>query len=133
MRFGVVLARGGGALAKMQPVPLGNGKQWMSWIHRDDLISMIDFALSHTELHGALNVTAPEPVRNAEFSRELARAKHWPGAVPWGVPASLLRIMLGEMSSMILASQRVIPEVAIGMGFRYSFGSLTDALREIYR
>lgn len=133
MRFGVVLGRGGGALAKMQPVPLGNGKQWMSWIHRDDLIAMIEFATSRAELRGPLNATAPEPVRNAEFSRELARAKRWPGALPFGIPAGALRIMLGEMSSMILASQRVLPEAALQAGFKYSFGSLHDALGEIYR
>lgn len=133
MRFGVVLGRGGGALAKMQPVMMGSGKQWMSWIHRDDLISMIEFALARVELSGAVNGVAPEPTRNIDFTRELARAKGWPGVLPLGVPAAALRVMLGEMSSLVLASQRVIPEVPLGMGFRFSFASLSDAFREILR
>lgn len=134
LRIGMVLGRGGGALARMLPIfrlglggPLASGRQWMSWIHRGDLVSMIEFALT-TGLSGAVNATAPSPVRNSEFTAELARLLHRPAFLP--VPAFALRMAYGEMASVLLASQRVLPSAAQAAGFRFRYPELPAALAE---
>jgi uncharacterized protein len=132
-RIGVVLGPGGGALQKML-VPfrlglggrLGNGKQWMSWIHIDDLVALIEFAIATPELSGPVNAAAPSPVTNAEFTRELARALHRPAIFP--VPAFVLKLIFGEMSQVLLASQRVLPEAALRAGFDFRYSDLGLAL-----
>ncbi|HML17583.1 MAG TPA: TIGR01777 family oxidoreductase, partial [Bryobacteraceae bacterium] len=136
LRIAMVLGRGGGALAKMlTPFRLGiggrigSGKQWMSWIHLDDLAALIAFALEHPTLRGAVNASAPEPVTNAEFTRELARALHRPAIFP--VPEAALKLMFGEMSQMILASERVLPEAALRAGFSFRFPRIREALRDL--
>jgi len=135
-RIGVVLGRGGGALAKMA-LPfrfgvggrLGNGKQWMSWIHLDDLVALVEFLIATAAIHGAVNAVAPNPVTNADFTRELAVALHRPAIFP--VPALALKVLLGEMSQVLLASQRVIPEAALRSGFQFRFTDVGEALRQI--
>jgi len=136
LRIAMVLGRGGGALAKMlTPFRLGiggrigSGKQWMSWIHLDDLAALIAFALEHPMLRGPVNASAPEPVANAEFTRELARALHRPAIFP--VPEAALKLMFGEMSQMILASERVLPEAALRAGFSFRFPRIREALRDL--
>ena len=136
LRIAMVLGRGGGALAKMlTPFRLGiggrigSGKQWMSWIHLDDLAALIAFALEHPTLRGPVNASAPEPVANAEFTRELARALHRPAIFP--VPEAALKLMFGEMSQMILASERVLPEAALRAGFSFRFPRIREALRDL--
>jgi uncharacterized protein (TIGR01777 family) len=132
-RIGVVLGRGGGALARMA-LPfrwgvggrLGTGRQWMSWIHLDDLVAMIEFAILTPALSGAVNAVAPHPVTNAEFTRELAAALHRPALFP--VPAIALKLLLGEMSQILLGSQRVIPEAALRAGFRFRYSDAGPAL-----
>jgi uncharacterized protein len=136
-RIGVVLGRGGGALAKMT-LPfrlgvggrLGSGKQWMSWIHLDDLVSLIEFAIADTAFSGPMNAVAPNPVTNADFTRELAAALHRPAIFP--VPEFALKLLFGDMSQMLLGSQRVIPEAALRAGFRFRFTEAGEALRQIF-
>ncbi|HEV2170096.1 MAG TPA: TIGR01777 family oxidoreductase [Candidatus Binatus sp.] len=134
-RIGVVLGRGGGALAQML-LPfrlgvggrLGTGKQWMSWIALDDLVSLIEFAIEDTALRGPVNAVAPNTVTNAVFTRELAAALHRPAILP--VPAFALKILFGEMSEILLGGQRVIPQVALRAGFQFRYGELGEALRQ---
>ena len=132
-RIGVVLGHGGGALAQML-LPfrlgvggrLGTGKQWMSWIALNDLVSLIEFAITNTVLSGPVNAVAPNPVTNAVFTRELAAALHRPAIFP--VPAFALKILFGEMSQILLGGQRVIPQVALRAGFQFRFAKLGEAL-----
>jgi hypothetical protein len=135
LRIAVVLGRGGGALEKMlAPFRLGiggkmgSGAQWMSWIHLDDLVSMIGFALENP-VSGALNGSAPQPVTNVEFTRELGRALHRPAVIP--VPEIALKLLFGEMSQMLLGSQRVIPEAASRAGFSFRFPEIRGALADL--
>jgi uncharacterized protein (TIGR01777 family) len=136
-RIGVVLGPGGGALAKMTTPfrlgvggRLGSGEQWMSWIALDDLVSLLEFAVLNTTLHGPVNAVAPNPVTNADFTRELAAALHRPAIFP--VPALALKVLFGDMSEMLLGSQRVIPEAALRAGFRFRFTEAGEALRQIF-
>jgi uncharacterized protein (TIGR01777 family) len=135
LRFGIVLGRDGGALEKML-LPfklgiggkLGDGSQWMSWIHIDDVVGLVEFAMANP-VRGALNATSPNPIRNVEFTRELARALHRPAIFP--VPKFALSALFGEMSETILASQRVIPATALRAGFAFKFPELRGALENI--
>jgi uncharacterized protein (TIGR01777 family) len=138
LRVGIVLATGGGALARMVPPfrlflggRLGSGKQWMSWIHRDDLIGLIVEALRDPNWRGAVNATAPHPVTNAEFTQTLAEALMRPAWLP--VPALALRLALGEMATMLLTGQRVLPKVAGFHSYRWRFPDLPQALRATVR
>jgi uncharacterized protein len=135
LRFGMVLGPGG-ALAKLLPLfrfgvggKLGSGHQWMAWIHIDDAVNLIVFALNFAAIHGAVNATAPHPVTNEEFTERLAIALHRPAILP--VPAFALKLALGEMSEMVLASQRVLPTVAKSAGFRFQYPELRDALENL--
>lgn len=137
LRIGTVLGRGGGALEKML-LPfrlgvggrLGPGRQWMSWIHMDDLCSLIDFALPESTLRGVLNAVSPHPVTNAEFTRALAHALHRPAILP--VPAFALRLMFDGMAEMLLGSQRAIPEAATAAGFEFRYPEISAALIQIF-
>ena len=133
LRIGLVLANDGGVLAKMLPPfqwglggPLGNGQQWMSWIHRDDLLSLIRWSLEDSRVMGALNATAPNPVTMREFTDTLGCVLHRPSLAR--VPAVVLRLMLGEMAEMVLTGQRVVPEAALRLGFSFRHPVLRDAL-----
>jgi uncharacterized protein len=135
LRIAMALGRDGGALKKMLPPfrlgvggRIGNGRQWMSWIHLEDLVSLIEFALRNP-VTGAMNASAPDPVRNAEFTRELGRAVHRPAIVP--VPLFALKLLFGEMAEIVYASQRVIPEAALNAGFLFRFPEIGDALRDL--
>jgi uncharacterized protein (TIGR01777 family) len=135
LRFGMVLGRGG-ALAKLLPPfrlgvggKLGSGHQWMAWIHLEDAVSLILFALDYAAVRGAANATAPHPVTNEEFTERLGMALHRPAILP--VPVFALKLAFGEMSEMVLASQRVLPTVAKSAGFRFQFPELQAALEEI--
>ncbi|HOK44642.1 MAG TPA: TIGR01777 family oxidoreductase [Bryobacteraceae bacterium] len=136
LRTGVVLGRDGGALQRMLPVfrfgaggPLGSGRQWMSWIHLDDLTALYEFALNEPRLRGAVNAVAPHPVTNAEFARALGDALHRPAWIP--VPAFALKLMFGEMAGVLLDSQRVVPEAAQAAGFDFRYPELGPALSAI--
>jgi uncharacterized protein len=136
-RLGVVLAKEGGALPKMM-LPfrffaggrVGTGKQWMSWISLSDAVAILRFALEKNEVRRAINVVAPEPVRNSEFTRVLARAMHRPAIFP--APAFALRLALGEMAdALLLASQRVVPQTLERLGYQFSQPELSGALSAI--
>ena len=101
----------------------------MSWIALDDLVSLIEYAIAGSALSGPVNAVAPNPVINAEFTRALAAALHRPAILP--VPALALKILLGEMSQILLGGQRVIPQAAVRAGFQFRFTELGDALRQI--
>jgi uncharacterized protein (TIGR01777 family) len=138
LRTGMVLGPGGGALARML-LPfrlglggrLGSGRQWMSWIHLDDLLGLIEFALGHEEVSGPLNATAPNPVTNREFTAALGRALHRPAFLP--VPGFALRLLFGEMASVLLSSQRAIPRAALDGGFEFRHPELGPALQDVLR
>jgi len=131
----VVLDTGGGALGQMlMPFRmgvggrLGDGNQWMSWIHLHDLAALFQFAVEHP-VSGPLNGVAPAPVTNAEFTRALARALQRPAVLP--VPALALKLLFGEMSEVLLASQKVLPAAALAAGFQFRFPELGAALENL--
>ncbi|MGH7894041.1 MAG: TIGR01777 family oxidoreductase [Candidatus Binatia bacterium] len=133
LRIGVVLGPGGGAVGKML-IPfraglggrLGSGKQWMSWIHRDDVVGLVLAALERAAYTGPVNATAPAPVRNRDFTKALAHAVHRPAILP--VPGIALRLVLGEMADMLLTGQRVVPKVATAAGYAFKYPELAGAL-----
>jgi len=135
-RTGIVLGAGGGALAKMLTPfklggggPLGNGRQWMPWIHVADLARLYVHAAETTGIRGPMNAVAPNPVRNLEFTKALGRALHRPALIP--APYFGLRLLFGEFAQVLFASQRVIPRVALDSGFVFQFPEIAAALREI--
>lgn len=137
IRTGVVLDARGGALKRMIPPfrlgvggKLGSGKQWMSWIHLEDLAAMYQFALDHP-VRGAFNGVAPYAVTNSEFARTLGQALHRPAIFP--VPAFALKLLFGEMSGILLGSQRVSPTAAETAEFRFRFPQLAPALADLLR
>lgn len=137
LRTGIALDRSGGALPLMAlPFrlfvggPLGSGRQYLSWIHRDDWVSMVRWALTAGAISGPLNVTAPNPVRNAEFSRTIGRVLGRPSLLP--VPAIALRVAVGEMAGELVTGQRVLPAKATDGGFVFEYPELEGALRRIY-
>jgi uncharacterized protein (TIGR01777 family) len=137
IRTGLVLDARGGALPRMLPPfrmgvggKLGNGKQWTSWIHLDDLAALFQFAVAKP-VSGALNGVAPNPVSNAEFTRALAAAVHRPAIFP--MPAFALRLLFGEMSQILLSSQRALPQAAEAAGFRFRYPKLTPALAAVLK
>jgi len=139
VRSGLVLGRGGGALPPMAlPFrffvggPVGSGTQYMSWIHIDDWIAMVRWALATDAVSGAINLTAPAPVTNTEFAHALGRALHRPTLMR--APAFALRVLLGvEMAdALVLGGQRVLPVRAEAMGFAFEHGALESALRAVY-
>ena len=110
--------------------PLGSGTQYISWIHRNDWVSMVRWALMTTAVAGPLNATAPNPVTSAEFARALGKALHRPAIMP--TPAFALKLVLGEMADVLLAGQRVFPEKAHALGFEFQYPTVESALRAIY-
>ena len=137
MRFGVVLAKGGGALGKMVPAfklfaggPVGNGRQWFSWIHMSDLIGAIEFLISKDDLDGPFNFTAPEPVRNVDFAKTLGRTLGRPAIMP--APAFVIRLLMGEMGGALLNSQRAVPDRLKLAGFRFQFPDAASALENLF-
>jgi len=136
LRIGVVLGPNGGALAKMLPPfrlgvggRLGSGRQWMSWIHLDDLCALIAFLMKESTVRGVFNATSPFPVTNREFTRALADAVHRPAILP--VPAFALRWIFGEMSEVLLGSQRALPDAAQRAGFVFQHPDIFAALDQI--
>ena len=133
IRTGVVLGKGGGALAQMLPLFrmglggwLGNGHQYMSWVHIDDLVGIMLHAAGQEGVSGPVNGVAPEPVTNREFPRTLAQVLHRPALFP--VPGFVLKLALGEFATVLLASQRVIPEKISQAGYRFIFPALKEGL-----
>jgi len=136
LRTGVVLGGDGGALAKMLPPfkafaggPIGSGEQWMSWIHRDDLVALFAFAIENQKATGPINGTAPNPVTMKEFAKALGHALHRPSLFP--APAAAVRLLLGEMATVVLDGQRVVPRKAEALGFTFRFTDVEAALRDV--
>ncbi len=139
LRFGIILAAHGGALPRMAlPIKLGaggrlgDGRQWMSWVALAEVMGIVQFALASESLSGAVNVVAPNPVRNSEFTSVLAKTLHRPAIFP--APAFALRLALGEMAdSLLLVSQKVSPSKLAESGYRFKQPDLAGALAEIFR
>jgi len=138
MRIGVVLDRDGGALAKMLPAfrmgaggRLGSGKHWFPWIHRADVTAICQWLLVNDAARGAYNVGAPNPVTNAEFTRALGRALGRPTVLP--MPEAALKLLFGEMSELLLVSDRMLPQRLLDAGFKFRYPDLDRALAAIFR
>lgn len=136
LRTGLVLAAEGGFLSRLSlPFklglggPIGDGRQWMPWIHLHDEIALIDFLLQREDASGPYNACAPEPVRNREFARRLGRALHRPAFMP--LPALVLRAGLGELSVLLLGGQRARPVRVLAAGFTFRFNDVQSALDEL--
>ena len=134
VRTGVVLDKGGGALAKMLPFfklgiggPVAGGRQYLPWIHVDDLVGLYLAALDGSAWTGAVNATAPEPVTNREFSRALGRALHRPAFAP--IPGFAVRTLYGEMAEIVTNGQRAVPERPLALGHAFAHPDLDEALR----
>jgi len=137
MRIGVVLDEGGGALAKMLPAfrmgaggRLGTGKHWFPWIHRADVTAICQWLLDNDQARGAYNVGAPNPVTNAEFTRALGRVLGRPTVLP--MPEAALKLLFGEMSELLLVSDRMLPKRLLDEGFRFRYPELDQALAAIF-
>ena len=137
IRIGVVLGPRGGALAKMLTPfslglgsPLGNGDQYMPWIHVDDLVDLMLFAARNASLNGPVNGTAPAPATNRDFTRALGRALQRPTFMP-AVPGWAMKLLVGEFAEVLLASQRVVPRRALAAGFGFQYSDLQAALSNV--
>lgn len=135
-RFGIVLGRSGGALGQMVPMfkrflggILGSGQQWFSWIHQADHARAFSFIQAHPEIHGPVNLTAPQPVRNWELTRALGQVLHRPTILP--APAFMMRLVLGEFADALLTGQRVIPKKLMEVGFKFKFPMIEEALKDL--
>ncbi len=136
LRFGVVLGKGGGALSKMLPIfklglggKLGEGSQYMSWIHIDDLVDIIISALNDESYRGVFNGVSPNPVTNLEFTKTLGKILHRPTIFP--VPKFVLKIVMGEMASIVLDSLKVTPKNLRRVGYHFKYPTIESALSEI--
>jgi uncharacterized protein len=138
-RFGIILARNGGALPRMV-LPfrffaggnIGSGRQWMSWISLEDVVAILKLAIEKNEVRGPTNVISPQPVQNAEFTKTLASVLHRPALFP--APAFALRLALGEMAdALLLSSQRVLPQKLEKLGYQFLHADLNGALQAILR
>lgn len=136
LRIGVVLDRDGGALAKMLPAfrlgaggRLGSGRHYFPWIHRADVVAICQWLLGHPRASGAYNASAPNPVTNAEFTRALGRALGRPTVLP--MPTAALKLLFGEMSDLLLVSDRMVPKRLLAEGFEFRYPDLDQALAAI--
>ena len=136
VRVGVVQGLGDGALQKMLlPFklglggPIGHGRQWVSWIHMEDLLAMLAWLLENEDTRGEYNGTAPNPVSNRELSKCLGRVLRRPASLP--LPGFVLRLMLGEVAALVLGGQHVTPGRAVAQGFSFRFPTLEPALRDL--
>ena len=137
VRIGIVLDKNGGALAKMLPAfksfaggRMASGEQWMSWIHLQDLVNLFQYA-AEKPVKGVFNGTAPNPVTNAEFTKQLAAALHRPALFP--VPGFALKLIFGEMAEMLIGGQKVLPEATQRAGFQFEYPDLGPALANLLK
>jgi uncharacterized protein (TIGR01777 family) len=136
IRIGLVIGRDGGAFPKMLlPYKLGvggkigSGHQWISWIHIDDMVQLIDACIQNEQISGPVNATAPNPVTNDKFGRAIASAWHRPHWFP--LPAFMLKLMFGELSTLLLDGQKVLPHVLLSHGFEFKYPTIEQALRDL--
>ncbi len=138
VRTGIVLEKDGGALPQMLPPfrfgaggPVGSGRQYWPWIHRDDWIALVRWTITTPAAGGAINATGPHPVTNAAFARALGRAMHRPAFMP--APGLALKLLLGEMAdALLLSGQNAVPRKALQAGFRFRYETVDDALGAIF-
>ena len=135
-RFGIILDRDGGAMAKMIAAfrfflggPLGNGEQWFPWIHMHDLLSAFQFIIENSGVNGPVNFCAPQPVRNKELAAKLGTALNRPAFMP--APAFMIKLLMGEFGESLLNSQRALPDKLEKLGFKFKHANLDSALGEI--
>jgi uncharacterized protein (TIGR01777 family) len=135
-RFGIVLGEKGGALGQMIPLfkkyvggPIGNGKQWFSWVHIKDLAEAFAFLIKHPKISGPVNVCSPNPVRNKDLAKALGKILHRPSFMP--APGFMVKLVLGEFGSVILEGQRVIPRRLLENGFTFQYADIYKALESI--
>lgn len=136
LRTGLILSKEGGLLGRMVPAfklglgaRVGDGRQWMSWVHIEDYVAMVLRLLRDEQMHGPYNMTAPSPVTNKEFTAVLAAVLHRPA--PFVAPASLLKLSLGEAASLLLEGQRVLPSRLTAVGCQFKFATLDTALKDL--
>ena len=136
MRFGVVLGKGGGALAKMMAAfkffaggPIGSGNQWFPWMHLEDLMAAILFACENSQVSGPLNFCAPNPVRNRDLAKTLGQALGRPAIMP--APAFMVRAVLGEFANVLLEGQRAIPARLLSNGFEFRYPDIKTAIQAV--
>ena len=136
MRFGVILGKNGGAMAKLIPAfkmfvggPLGSGNQWFPWLHIADLMAAIVFILDNEKISGPLNFCAPNPVRNRELARDLGKVLGRPAFMP--APAIMIRLAMGEFGDVFLGSQRTVPEKLLSHGFAFQYPEIEGAIRAV--
>lgn len=137
LRFGIVLGKNGGALRQMVPIfnlclgsPLGNGQQWFSWIHEEDLANIYLYLIGEKDISGPINCTAPNPVRNGDLTRILGEVLGKPTFMP-AVPGFVIRLIMGEFGSILLEGQRVLPKRLLATAFRFSFPEIRKALQDL--
>jgi uncharacterized protein (TIGR01777 family) len=138
MRFGVVLGKNGGALAKMIPAfksfaggPIGSGNQWFPWIHMDDLISAMMFIIENQDMKGPVNFCAPNPVRNRDFAKAFGKMLGRPSFMR--APSFMIRTLMGEMSTSVMSSQRVVPDKLLKNGFEFQYPDIKTALNHLLK
>lgn len=139
LRFGIILAKHGGALPQMaMPIKLGvggrlgNGRQWMSWVTLEETVRIVEFALANAGLAGPVNVVAPNPARNSEFTKVLAKTLHRPALFP--APGFALRLALGEMAdALLLSGQKVVPSKLVNSGYSFVQPNLAEALADVFQ
>lgn len=138
-RFGIVLGNSGGALRMMLPLfrwylgsPFGNGEQWFSWIHQQDLVKIYLFLLNRRDISGPVNCTAPNPVRNKEMTKILGEVLNKPIFMP-PVPVFIVKLLMGEFGSVLLEGQKVVPKKLTDAGFHFQFSNIRDALNDLLR
>jgi uncharacterized protein len=136
-RFGIVLGKRGGALQQMLSIykaylgaPLGKGTQWFSWVHERDLVNIFLFLINHKDIDGPINCTAPRPVRNSEMTKAIGGALGVP-TLPLGVPAFMMKMILGEFGNVLLKGQKVIPRRLEQLGFQFMFPTIDAALKDL--
>jgi uncharacterized protein (TIGR01777 family) len=136
LRTGIVLDKAGGALKQMLTPfkmfaggPVGSGKQWMSWIHIEDEVGLILFALDHPDISGPLNAVAPNPATNRDFATALGKVLGRPSVMP--TPAFMLRAMLGQAAEVVTTGQQVLPKKALAAGYPFKFTDVEEALRNL--
>ncbi len=136
MRFGVILGKGGGALAKMIPAfkyfvggSMGSGKQWFPWMHLVDLMAAVQFIFENDQINGPVNFCAPNPIRYRDLAKTLGGALKRPAVMP--APAFLIRLAMGEFGEVFLASQRTLPDKLLSHGFSFQYPHINDAIRAV--
>ena len=135
-RFGIVLGEKGGALGQMIPLfkkfiggPIGNGRQWFSWVHIKDLAEAFVFLMKHPEISGPVNLCSPNPLQNKDLAKALGKALHRPSFMP--APGFMIKLVLGEFGSVILEGQRVIPRRLLDSGFSFQYPNIDKALQNL--